>query len=142
MKKLLFSSDAIWANQILALMRIVVGLFMIYHGWEVFDKAAMNVYAGWDNFKNNSFGVTLAYIGKTAELIGGICLTIGFMTRLACIILAGTMLYITFVLGHGKIWYEDQYPFLFVLLAAIFFFVGPGSWSVDKWINREKKAGS
>jgi uncharacterized membrane protein YphA (DoxX/SURF4 family) len=41
------------------------------------------------------------------------------------------MLYITFVVGGGKIWYEDQYPFLFVLLAMVFFFTGPGKWSID-----------
>lgn len=139
MKKVLFSSDAIWTNQILALMRIVVGIFMIYHGWEVFDKTKMAEYAAWDFFKNKSYGATLAYIGKGAELVGGILLTLGFMTRIACIILAGTMLYVTFGLGQGRIWYEEQYPFLFVLLAIIFFFAGPGSWSVDGRIGRAEK---
>jgi len=138
MKKILFSSDAIWTNQILALMRIVVGIFMIYHGVEVFDKTKMNEYAQWDFFKNMSSGTFLAYLGKGAEFVGGVMLTIGFMTRIACVILAGTMLFVAFVLGHGKIWYEDQYPFLFVLLAIIFFFAGPGSWSVDKAINYKK----
>lgn len=142
MKKILFSSDAIWANQILALMRIVVGIFMIYHGWEVFDKVKMEEYAAWDFFKTKSYGTTLAYAGKATELIGGICLVLGFMTRFACIILAAAMLFVTFILGEGRIWYEEQYPFLFVLLAALFFFAGPGSWSVDKWINRERHAGS
>ncbi len=36
-----------------------------------------------------------------------------------------------FFVGHGKIWYEDQHPFLFVLLAFVFFFIGGGKWSVD-----------
>ena len=139
MKKILFSSDAIWTNQILALMRIVVGIFMIYHGWEVFDKTKMNEYAAWDFFKNKSSGTFLAYLGKGAELVGGIMLTIGFMTRLACVILAGTMLFVAFIMGHGRIWYEDQYPFLFVVLAIIFFFAGPGSWSVDKAIHSGNK---
>ena len=140
MKKILFSSDAIWTNQILALMRIVVGVFMIYHGLEVFDKTKMNEYAQWDFFKNMSSGTFLAYLGKGAEFVGGIMLTIGFMTRIACVILAVTMLFVTFIMGQGRIWYEDQYPFLFFLLAIIFFFAGPGSWSVDKAIHSGNKS--
>lgn len=140
MKKILFSSDAIWTNQILALMRIIVGIFMIYHGWEVFDKTKMNEYAGWDFFKNMSSGTFFAYLGKGAELVGGVMLTLGFMTRIACVILAATMVFVAFIMGQGRIWYEDQYPFLFVLLAIIFFFAGPGSWSVDKAIHSGNKS--
>ena len=132
MKKVFFSADPIWANQILGLIRIIVGLFMIYHGWEVFDKELMEGYVTRDVFKEVSSARFLVYLGKGAELVGGILLTIGFLTRIACIILAVTMLYITFVMGQGVIWYGDQHPFLFVLLAVIFFFVGPGSFSVDK----------
>jgi putative oxidoreductase len=33
--------------------------------------------------------------------------------------------------GHGKVWYDDQNPFLFVLLGLIFIFTGPGNWSID-----------
>ena len=102
MKKILFSSDAIWTNQILALMRIVVGIFMIYHGWEVFDKTKMAVYTEWPFFKNSSSGTFLAYLGKGAEFVGGIMLTLGFMTRIACVILAGTMLVCGFYFRSGE----------------------------------------
>jgi putative oxidoreductase len=132
MKKIFFSADPLWANQILGLTRIVVGLFMVYHGWEVFDKAKMAEYATWDAFKTLPSPTFMVYLGKGAELVGGILLTIGFLTRIACIILAGTMLYLAFFVGNGAVWYGDQHPFLFVLLALIFFFVGPGSFSVDK----------
>ncbi len=132
MKKIFFSADPIWASEILGLMRIIVGIFMIYHGWEVFDKSKIAEYASWDAFKKFSFPTTIVYFGKGAELIAGLLLAIGFLTRVACLILAGTMLYISFFVGNGIIWYNDQHPFLFVLLAAIFFFAGPGSWAVDK----------
>ena len=132
MKKIFFSADPIWASEILGLMRIIVGIFMIYHGWEVFDKSKIAEYAAWDAFKKFSFPTTIVYFGKGAELIAGLLLAIGFLTRVACLILAGTMLYISFFVGNGIIWYNDQHPFLFVLLAAIFFFAGPGSWAVDK----------
>ena len=132
MKKIFFSTGPIWASKILGLIRIIVGVFMIYHGWEVFDKSKIAEFAAWDAFKKFSFPSVIVYLGKSAELISGLLLAIGFLTRIASVILAGTMLYISFFVGNGIIWYNDQHPFLFVLLAAIFFFAGPGSWAVDK----------
>jgi uncharacterized membrane protein YphA (DoxX/SURF4 family) len=76
----------------------------------------------------------MVYIGKATELIGGILLFLGLFTRVACLILIIVMSYITFFVGHGKIWYEDQHPFLLVLFALTFIFTGPGNFSLDKMI--------
>ena len=121
----------------ISVIRIIVGLFMVYHGWEVFDSETMKGYLGQDAFKNYSSPLPMIYMGKTAELTGGLLLMFGFLTRLGCVILMLTMLYISFFVGHGKIWYEDQHPFLFVLLSLVFFFTGPGKWSVDYLIYVE-----
>ncbi len=137
--KSFFSPSPIWQSSGLALIRIIVGFFMVYHGWEVFDSEKMNGYIAWDNFKNSSLGTFLPYFGKASELVGGIMLVLGFFTRIACIILIGTMLYISLFVGHGKIWYDDQHPFLFVLLAFVFIFCGPGKWSVDNILFNQKK---
>jgi putative oxidoreductase len=138
MKNKLFSSQPIFLDTGLAIIRIIVGLFMVYHGWEVFDKAKMNEYAAWDNFKNLPSASAMVYLGKTAELVSGLLLSIGWFTRPAALIMACTMLYISFFVGHGKVWYDDQHPFLFVLLALVFFFTGPGRWSVDHIVSPEK----
>lgn len=111
---------------------------MILHGKEVFDKALMDNYATWDQFKGFSSPSLMVYVGKSAELIGGIFLTIGLLTRLACLILIFTMLYISFYVGKGVVWYDDQHPFLFVLLGLVFFFTGPGRLSVDHLLFRRK----
>ena len=81
--------------------------------------------------------------GKASELIAGIFFVLGFLIRVASLLIIGTMIYITFFLGHGKIWYEDQYPFLFILLALVFFFTGAGRISVDNLLvkNINKHAG-
>lgn len=130
------SPSPLWQTTGLTLVRLIVGFFMIYHGWEIFSEAKMNEYLKWDLFKNPS-GKTLVYLGKGAELVGGILLAIGWFTRIAALILAGTMGYIAFFVGHGKIWYEDQHPFLFVLLALVFIFTGPGKLSVDYYAFRK-----
>lgn len=126
-----YSSSPLWQESGLTLIRLLVGAFMIYHGREVFMSSKMEEYVHWDMFKDSSFAGVMVYTGKGSELIGGILLFAGLFTRIAALLLAGTMLYITFFVGHGKIWYDDQYPFLFFLLAMVFFFTGSGKWSAD-----------
>jgi len=127
-----FFSSAPWLQQEgLAIVRIIVGLFMIYHGFEIFDKETMTGYASWAQFKAMPSPAFFVYAGKAAELLAGILFTIGWFTRPASLVLILTMLYITFFVGQGKFWYDDQHPFLFVLLGLVFFFTGPGRWSMD-----------
>ena len=130
----LFSPLPLWRNNGLTLIRIIVGLFLIYHGWEIFSAAKMNEYQKWDMFKNSPSGKIIVYTGKAAELISGVLLFIGLFTRIAAIILICTLGYIAFFVGHGKIWYDDQYPFLFVLLGFVFLFNGGGKLSFDHLI--------
>jgi putative oxidoreductase len=133
-----FSPKSIMENNGIALIRIIVGVFLIYHGWEIFDTIKMKEYATWDMFKKNSSPSLMPYLGKGSELIGGLLLAIGLLTRVGCVVIIGTMLYISFIIGNGKIWYDDQYPFLFILLALVFIFTGPGNLSVDKMIFNKK----
>ncbi len=137
MKKL-FSPSPLWPDSGLAFIRIIVGAFMIYHGWEVFDEAKMKPYLDWEAFKGFSSPAFIVYFGKIAELVAGTFLTIGLFTRLGSLVLIFIMLYISFFVGHGKVWYEDQHPFLFVLLALVFFFNGAGKWSVDQLLFRKR----
>ncbi|HEX8357945.1 MAG TPA: DoxX family protein [Segetibacter sp.] len=129
-KKSLFYSPLFYETGI-SVVRMAVGLLLVYHGWEVFDSEKMKVYLDWDSFKKYSSPSFMVYLGKSLELTGGFLLAIGLLTRVACGIIIITMLYITFAVGSGKIWYDDQHPFLFVLLAIVFFVAGPGKWSID-----------
>ena len=133
-----FSSSPLWQTAGLTLVRWAVGAFLIYHGCEIFNDAIVNKYLQWDQFKNSN-GKLLVYSGKAAELTAGILFVLGLFTRIACLLIIGVMCYITFFLGKGIIWYDDQHPFLFVLLALVFFFTGPGNFSLDKMIFNNKK---
>lgn len=123
----------------IAIVRVITGLLLVYHGWEVFDATKMNEYAGWDSLKNTPAPLLMTYLGKGGELLVGMMLVLGLLTRLASLLLTGIMAYIIFFIGHGKIWYEDQHPFLFVLLAVVFFVSGSGRWSVDAQLGFGKK---
>ena len=126
-----FSTSPYWPGGILAAVRIITGLLMIYHGYEVFDDEKMKVYFGWDVFQKLPAPVLMIFIGKIVELVAGILLVIGLFTRIGALLLLFVMIYITFFIGHGKFWYEDQHPFLFILLSLIFFFIGCGKYSLD-----------
>ncbi len=132
-----FSSSPIWQTTGLTIIRVILGAFLIYHGWEIFNEVKMNEYLLWDNFKNSN-GKLLVYAGKAAELLAGILFVLGLFTRIASLLTIGTMCYIAFFLGNGIIWNNDQHPFLFVLLALIFIFTGPGRYSLDHYLFKPK----
>jgi putative oxidoreductase len=131
------SPEPIQFSRALAVIRVIVGLLMVYHGQEVFNSELMQGYMKWDVFKNKA-ATFMVYAGKSSELIAGVLLTLGLLTRVGGLMLAGTMLYITFFVGHGRFWYEDQHPFMFVLFGVLFMFFGPGAWSLDQVLWKAK----
>lgn len=119
----------------IAIVRIVVGIFMIIHGVEIFSPEKMKGY--FDFFKSS--GEFMAYGGKTLELVAGILLTFGLFTRPGAVIMAGAMGFITFAVGSGRFYMEDQHPFMFVLIAFILFFDGGKKWSLDNIIFKRNR---
>ena len=136
--KSLFSPIPSNTKIIIAVLRFIIGAMMVYHGVEVFNPAQMKEYAQWDEFKNAASPALLPYIGKATEFLSGLFLLLGLFTRIAAAILLISMCYITFKIGHGKFWYDDQHPFLFALFGLLFFFTGPGKWSIDHVLFKPK----
>jgi putative oxidoreductase len=47
---------------------------------------------------------------------------------------------IIFILGDkGKVLQGDQHPFLFILLALLFLFTGPGAFAIDNRIFKKRR---
>lgn len=128
----LFSPLPLWQDSGLAILRIITGLLMMYHGWEIFDGAVMKDYATWDMIKTLPAPLTMVYLGKGLELVTGLCFVLGLFTRISALLMAVNMLFICFKIGNGKFYYQDQHPFLFAMIAMVFFFTGPVKWSLDK----------
>lgn len=131
MVKIFFSAAPLWSATGLTIIRISTGLLMAYHGLEIFDRATMEGYLTWDIFKAMPAPAFMIYLGKSLELITGICFIIGLFTRLAATFMMIDMLFICFVVGDGRFYYQDQHPFLFAMIALVYFFTGPGRWSLD-----------
>lgn len=133
-------SPGVWYDGI-ALVRIMVGVMLIYHGLQLFETHDMSVIT--DLLFNMSipFPEAMAYTGKLVELIGGVFLILGLFTRLTTALLFFTFMFITFYLGDGKVFSDNQLPFLFGLISLIFFFTGAGRLSIDfiLFINRKEE---
>ncbi len=77
-----------------------------------------------------------AYMSMITEFIGGLLLTIGFLTRPALIAIIINMLVATLIsLPHGFLGPSGaSYPFVFLIIAISIFLVGPMKLSIDSII--------
>jgi uncharacterized membrane protein YphA (DoxX/SURF4 family) len=132
-------SPGVWYDGI-AIVRIMVGVMLIFHGWQLFETHDMTVFS--DLLFNMSipFPEAMAYTGKLIELLGGFFLILGLFTRVMTALLFLTFMFITFGLGEGKIFADNQLPFLFALISLVFFFTGAGRLSIDfiLFMNRKE----
>jgi putative oxidoreductase len=118
----------------------MVGVMLIFHGWQLFESHDMNVFT--DLLFNMAipFPEAMAYTGKLVELMGGFLLILGLFTRIVTAILFVTFMFITFGLGEARIFSDNQLPFLYALVSLLFFFTGAGRLSVDYilFVNRKE----
>lgn len=120
----------------MAVLRIVTGLLMAYHGFEVFSPEKIEMYSGWEIIKKLPFSHALVHAGKIIELATGLLLALGLFTLPVTLVMAGLMFFISFFIGDGRFWYEDQHPFLFAMMALVFAVYGPGAWALDNKIKK------
>ncbi len=116
-----------WQPQLLAVLRIVVGLLFLEHGLSKFLGFPVP-------FPVNPLPPLLMAAGAI-ELLGGFLVAIGLFTRLAAFIASGEMAIAYWMqhfpkspwpianMGEGAI----LFCFIFLYLAA----AGPGTWSID-----------
>jgi putative oxidoreductase len=119
----------------IAFVRVIVGLLLIIHGTQVFHTDEMNDYGPWLAELGVPLPLFSAYAGKAIELLGGICLITGLFLRLACILLMITFLFISIVMGDGKILTDAQHAFVFFLFALLFFFSGDSGYSIKRFFK-------
>lgn len=139
MLKKLLSPNPILKNW-MVIIRVIIGIIIAKYGLEVFSHDKMKGNADWLTDIHFPAPVFMAYVGKATEMVGGIFLAAGLVTRLASTALVVTMTIIIFFMGKGNIWRDEQLPFLLLLFFVNFIFCGAGKWSLDYLLfNREKQ---
>jgi putative oxidoreductase len=127
----LFSSRPIWNHGIL-LVRLFAGWFIIRHSLELFNPDSMKQLLDFLTSTKFPFPIFSGYAAKIIEFAGGILLAIGFLTRWVTPLLMIVMAGVIYTMNGGNI-FDGEHAFLFLLLFALFFFQGPGQWSLDYW---------
>ena len=127
--------------------RVLLGALFIAHGFPKFQGAIHGV-AGFMGFARTlealGFhpGVAWAWAVTLVEFMGGICVFIGFATRIAAALIAIEMIVAGVLVNAPRGFYWNQggfeVPLVFAVLAILLVLMGPGSPSVDRTIGWER----
>lgn len=123
------------SDLIILVLRLVIGAFLVYHGVEIFSAEKMQGYFSWMPELIWIKPSVVAYIGKALEFITGLMLILGLFVRIAAVVIIIIFLFISFKLGDGRIFMEEQHPFMFVLFGLLFLVEGARRWSADYYIK-------
>ena len=123
----------------LLIIRLVVGVLFIGHGAQKlfgkFGGYGLKGTGGWFESIGMKPGVTMALFAGLAELIGGILFAVGFLTPLASLLIAGTMIMaIVKVHAPNGLWATSNgYEYNLTLLAVAIgvALTGPGKYALD-----------
>ncbi|HYI45076.1 MAG TPA: DoxX family protein [Actinomycetota bacterium] len=128
-------------------LRIGVGVVMAWHGWQKVDGGVTN-FAGFVESLGIPAPTFMAYLVTGLELLGGLALVIGVLTRVIGGLIAIEMALTGFWVKGSKL----DAPFIgtegtgieldFVLMtgALALFFLGAGRLSIDQAVGLEERA--
>ena len=126
----------------LLLIRLVIGLSFIAHGAQKlfgwFGGHGLKGTGGWFESIGMKPGVRMALIAGLSELVGGALFAVGFLTPLAALMIAGTML-IAIIKVHGPNGYWStqngyEYNLTLLVVAISIAIIGPGYYAIDALI--------
>ena len=118
----------------LLLLRIVAGLGLASHGYNAIVNGGVEAIEGFaGDLESLSFPAPLAFawIAKTAELVGGVCVAVGLLTRPAALLCAATM-FIAMLTAHlGDPFEKWELALLYFAAMAVISMSGSGKYSID-----------
>jgi len=127
----------------LDIIRIALGIFLFYKGFAYLQN--MSALIDLMTFKSPFSSFIIMMLGHYvafAHLVGGILLTLGVFTRLACIIqipiLLGAIIFINSGTNMFGSYSELFFSLLVLLLLIYFLIVGNGPWSLSLGSGEKK----
>ena len=124
------------------LIRLVVGIMMIPHGYgKLFNDGGIERTAKFFSSISIEPSTFFAWYVGIVEFAGGICVAIGFLTRIFSVQLIGILFVATFVVHfqNGFLWIKGgyEYPLMWMLIMIAVTFKGGGSISIDRQLPKE-----
>ena len=129
-------------NAGLLLLRLCLGLFLAYHGYnKVFGGGGLSGTAGWFGSIGMKWPVWQARLAASTEIGAGLMLAAGLLTPLAAAGVIGIML-VAIVVAHAKVGFFVflpnqgwEYCATIAIGALAVGVIGPGQWSLDEAID-------
>lgn len=136
------SASARQVNLALLVLRVFAGLTMAAHGYQkVFQYGFAGVTSGFAGMGIPMASV-VAPLVAILELVGGILVAVGFLTRPLALLIAIDMVVASLFVHLKDGFFAPKGAELTLLLMSAFLAValaGAGSFSVDSSLNRDKK---
>ena len=120
--------------------RVFIGVCFMVHAFGklgLVGTGNMTGYIGWLESMGLPYASVQAYMAMLTELLGGLALAVGFMTRPACLLLGFTMI-VAARMGHKGAGYlitnepeGAEYTINLAAICVVLFLIGPGMFSVD-----------
>jgi putative oxidoreductase len=124
------------------LLRLALATIFIFHGLALIGGAEKKWGADWDKHDPAQPAVVQLAVAW-GELIGGIALALGFLTRLAAIgiiaIMAGAIATVHWPKGFDIQQGGFEYNFLIILVCLCLVLGGPGPLAVDRFFRIRRK---
>ena len=112
------------------ILRIVLGLILIYHGYPKLFKAFQGTVSYFESVGIKPAKFWVIVVGLV-EFLGGIFILIGFLTQLAAILVSLEFLFIVFGLKIKKGFKELEFDLAILAIALSLIFLGAGAFAVD-----------
>ncbi|MES2519367.1 MAG: DoxX family protein [Bacteroidota bacterium] len=139
LQKILVGTESLTQHYILAL-RIIMGVFFINHGHELFDSKAMQSFADWLQ-KDLHFPqpLLMAYLRTGAELFGGFMLLLGLFTRIGAFLIMITMFVAFFTAGKSALLGDGEMVFAYAIVMLTLVLTGSGKISLDYYFFERRR---
>jgi putative oxidoreductase len=119
----------------LAVLRVVAGLLLVaLHG--LGKVPPQEGYVGWIGSLGFPAPLAFAWMAAFAEVVGGVLLAIGLLTRPAALLLVIHFVVVVLVAHAGDALGDRELGILFGTVALLFMLAGPGRFSLDAVIGR------
>lgn len=129
----------------LDVVRIVLGLLILSKGISfISDTEAQQDWL----IQNSQYqfsgmmAMAVIHIVAFAHLVGGVLITMGLVTRFACVvqipILLGAIFFVNLTRGFSPLNSELWLSILVLMLLILFWIVGSGPYSVDHWMKHHR----
>ena len=116
----------------LLVLRVGLGISMAVHGWPKV-MGGTESWVGLGETVGLPVPVVFGMLAALSEFIGGIALALGLYFRVACIMLAGTMVgALSYHLKAGDPFTKWSHAAELLVVFASLLLIGPGKYSVDK----------